>query len=551
MALFDVKLQCCDADDYRQFGQDCAINDICHGALRPAGDYLWFSVPSRFGLPDNAFVVANFLVAALGVFLSYFALKKIASEIYSRPLGKLPAFFLFVISAGIHTVFLQPTIFHTLSDPPASMMFLSGVWLLILAHTSTRGRVKAIFYLLSGVCLGFGAWLRAFNLYPVIACIFLYSFFWLFARKKSYRELLVLIALVPIGLQYAIMSKAYGTISYLNKEETKAWTDLHLNTSYVGFDTVFPRNGQYWPSKYCDTQLGILNGIKEGDIKSAACVIAERLYFYLGSYEPETYMFSNIKNQLARSSSERIGDRDVDWFTQDLIWEGDAEIAPDGQRSADRLTAMKVAKGGVGDVVQWVPLKANTTYTFSVWLWAPKPKTINLSLKHHWGVAPVVARQFYLTEKPVQYAITGTTDLAGMYDIDVGRTSYEENPISFGEEQGDFFYAWGAQLEEGEKITSYAPNEQINSDSVRIWKPWLLVANFLMIMIVFGVLLKQRLFWFGSRTGISILGALLVVVAQGVAIIPEQRFVISLMIFCWLIAALSIFMLRQKPKNVS
>lgn len=385
-SLFEVKLQCCDADSYRQFGSDCAVDGVCHGALRPAGDYLWFSIPYRLGLPDATFVAANFLVIALGIFLSYLALKKIAAEVYGRPLKKWSAFFLLVISAGIHAVFLAPTVFHTLSDPPASMMFLSGIWLLILAHTASQGWVKAILYLLCGTCLGFGAWLRAFNLYPVIACVALYLLLWLFSKEKAFKELLILVALVPIGMQYAIMYKSYGTLSYLSENETKEWSNLHLNQSYVGFDTIFPRNGQYWPSKYCNTTLGILNGLQERDFKAVACVIAERLYFYLGSYEPETYIFSNVKNQLVGLSSENIGDIKSDWFSQKLLWEADVELAPNGQKTADRLKIIEVSPDGAGDVVQWVALRGNTVHTFSVWLWAPKPKTINLAFMYHWGV---------------------------------------------------------------------------------------------------------------------------------------------------------------------
>lgn len=548
-SFFEVKLQCCDADSYRQFGNECAVDGVCHGVLRPAGDYLWFSVPYRLGLPDEAFVVANFLMVALGVLLAYLALKKIASHIYGRPLEGWSAFFLLVMCVCVHVVFLLPTIFHTLSDPPASMMFLSGIWLLILAHTASRGWVKAILYLLSGVCLGCSAWLRAFSLYPVITAVSLYVFLWLFSKEKAFKELLILVALVPIGLQYAIMYKAYGEFSYLNKEETAGWSNLHLNQSYVGFDTIFPRNGQYWPSKYCNTELGILNGLQVRDFKAVACVIGERLYFYLGSYEPETYIFSSTKNQLVGLSSENIGSLRSDWFVQNLVWEGDVEISPNGQRTADRLTATETAQGGIGDVVQWIPLKANTTYTFSVWLWAPTSKTINIALKYHWDDAPAVVRQFYLTDTPTRYAVTGTTRQAGLYDIDIGRTPYKENTISFGEAPGDFFYAWGSQLEVGEKMTSYEANEKVDPDSVRVWRPWLLAVNLVMLAVALIVLLKGRLFWFGNRVGVSISGALLVVAAECIAIIPEQRFAITLMVFFWLIAILSVLVLYQKSEH--
>lgn len=138
---------------------------------------------------------------------------------------------------------------------------------------------------------------------------------------------------------------------------------------------------------------------------------------------------------------------------------------------------------------------------------------------------------------------------AGLYDIDIGRALTTNDSISFGTEEGDYFYAWGAQLEVSEKMTDYDANEKVDPNSVRIWHPWLLVVNLLMLVVTFCALFKRRSFWFGNRVGASILGALLVVVAESIAIIPEQRFVISLMIFLWLITGLFILMLCQRQKH--
>jgi hypothetical protein len=234
---------------------------------------------------------------------------------------------------------------------------------------------------------------------------------------------------------------------------------------------------------------------------------------------------------------------------QNLTWERDVVAAPNGQEVAGRLTATDIASGGVGDVVQWIPLKGNTTYTFSVWLWAPKPKTINLTVKYHFNDRSVAKRQFTLTPQPVRYWVTGATFQDGLYDVNIGRTPYPDDRITFGAEEGDFFYAWGAQLEEGEKMTNYETNEKMDPDSVRVWRPWLLVVNFLVLATVLCMLFKRRAFWFKNRVGVGILGALLVATIEGIAIIPEQRFVISLMVFLWLITALSVVMLCQKARN--
>jgi hypothetical protein len=538
MSLFDIALQCCDAIDYLGLGSECAQGDKCYGDLRPVGSYLWFSIPYRLGWPYKSLIAANFAFTALSMLLSVLALRKLLAATYNVSVGKMTLLILLLASSFIHAIFLLPTIFHTLTDPPSNMLMLSGIWLLVLAHYSTNNVAKTLQFFLVGLCFGLAVWLRAFYFYPAMAGVAIYMLLWVVSSKKKWVELLILLVLLPIGAQYFVMHREYGTYSFLEEKSTSSWTFNHLNTPYVGFDTVFPRTGYYWWPQHCQASFGILNGLQEKKYHDAACVLAERLYFYLGTYETETYKFTNVKNVLNGKFVENIGDENSQWFASAFDWQKDVEQAPNGEKTADKLVIKEPAPDGKGDVMQWVPLKGSTPYTFSVWLWSPLAKTINLSITHHYRPDVVALQQFTLSPEPVRYSITGITPADGLYDIDIGRTAYPESAMTFGTEAGDFFYAWGAQLEAGEKMTDYNGLEIADPDSVRVWHPALLALNVIVLLLSMKVFIDGKQFWLKSRAGISLLAILFVAAAECVAIIPEQRFAIGLMIFFWLMATI-------------
>ncbi|HSC76094.1 MAG TPA: hypothetical protein VLB90_07660, partial [Pseudomonadales bacterium] len=251
MSFIDIALQCCDAGDYLSKGAECAQDNVCYGDLRPIGDYLWFSIPSRLGLPDKSLIAANFAVAAIGLLLSVFALRKLLSAVHNVTLSKSALLILLLLSACIHAIFLLPTIFNTLSDPPASMALLSGIWLLVLAHYNANVAARILQFFLGGLCLGLAVWLRAFYLYPVLAGLVVYMLLWIFSSKKKREELLVFLALLPIGVQFFVMHQMYGTYGYLGEESTSRWARAHLNTPYIGYDTIFPRDGYFWSPQHC------------------------------------------------------------------------------------------------------------------------------------------------------------------------------------------------------------------------------------------------------------------------------------------------------------
>ncbi|MBK8102460.1 MAG: hypothetical protein IPK30_04025 [Cellvibrionales bacterium] len=536
--LFDISPQCCDAGSYMQYGSECA-KDItaCYGDLRPIGDYLWFSIPERLGLAPENIVVVNCITALLGALFWAFVLKRILSVWGGVFVNKVVFSLLLFISLAAHAFFLRPTIFNSLSDPPATAMLLLGVGCLVLSSIhGGKPIVKAAQIFFAGIFLGSAAWLRAFYLYPALACVFVYLLLWVAGSNRQWKELLVLAALLPIGIQFSVMYRAYGTIGYLQQDMQSSWTQTHLNAPFTGFDTVMPRNGHFWSPQHCEASVGILNGLAQQDYKSVACVVIERLRFYFGTYEIENYIFSDAKNYLVRQNAENIGDINAEWFSQNLRWEKDVAAAPSGQKTADRLTVVAPAVGGTGDTVQWVELPAETAFTFSVWLWSPKPKTINLLFGSHSDSTIAARRQFTLAAFPVRYSITGETRKAGLYDVGIGRLSSLDDPISFGTEEGDALYVWGAQLEKGNVATAYDGAVKISPESIRVWRQPLLMLNVLALLLFFIAIYQQRALWVKSRTGIAIISLFTVVLAECVAIIPEQRFAIGLMVIIWTIA---------------
>ena len=547
LSFLKVAPQCCDAKDYVQFGIECANTNVCYGPLRPVGDYLWFSIPSRLGWPIESLITANLLLMFISVTLSVIAIRKIfpfiCKSINSSP---PPIFLIAILSLIVHAFFLRPTIFNTLSDPPANMFLFTAVWMLLIAHFDTGSIKKGVQFFIIGICLGLAAWLRAFYLYPVLAGIFVYIFIWIVSKNKVWQELLILIALLPIGLQYAVMHEVYGDNSYLKKEKTAGWINLHLNNPNSGYDTTFPHNGHYWQPQHCEAQFGIVNGFLNGEFKDVACVVAERIYFYLGTYKKETYIFPAVKNKLIGQYAESIGDESGDWFLNKMTWEPDVEMAPSSQKTADKLTITSPLPDGQGDIVQWVQLHGNTSYTFSVWLWSPFSKTINLVIKRDRDNELVALQKITLSAVPTRYSVTGVTPSDDVYDVNIGRAPYKDHAITFGTEPGDFLYAWGAQLEIGESATEYDGSAVASPESIRTWHVELLLLNITVFLIAIWRFIVHRSFWLSGKSGASVLVIFLAAAAEGVAIIPEQRFAIGFMIFFWLIATTFIFMQIKK-----
>ena len=157
-----------------QYGSECA-KDIaaCYGDLRPIGDYLWFSIPERIGLAPENIVVVNCVAALIGALFWAFVLKRILFAWRGVLVNKVFFSLLLFISLAAHAFFLRPTVFNSLSDPPASVMLLLGIGCMVLSGIQGgQSVVRAGQIFFAGIFLGAAAWLRAFYLYPVLICVF-------------------------------------------------------------------------------------------------------------------------------------------------------------------------------------------------------------------------------------------------------------------------------------------------------------------------------------------------------------------------------------------
>lgn len=536
----EIAPQCCDANGYLAQGSQCALNGVCYGELRPMGNYYWFSMPARFGWSDNTLVVANIFMVALSIILSVVAIAGLLRV--DRKAALRCCLVVVPFTAAIHFWYFRPTLFHTLSDTPAAAMLLCGIWLL-MCHFFWRPTrfLSGSLLLLAGFFLGLSVWLRAFYLYPVFFLLLVYIIGWLFSDSKKLVHLLILSALIPLAIQYGTMFKVYGHYSFIKQELSASWQETHLNSVIVGYDTMVYNSGYQWRPKHCEASYGILNSLKVKDAASLFCVLGERLYFYLGTYKPNTYQHPSLKNYLSQKGASSIGDPKSYWSLNNLHWTSGLSVVLDQTLlKPDRLDITVPQPNGSGSASANTVLKEGVVYTFSVWLWSPLSRSINLAVVNRAEGKQIAGEQVLLTPMAKRYAITGRSGKTGVYDLYIGATPTQNMPITFGNEAGDFLFAAAPQIEEGANATQYVAEETVDPDEVRQWSLSLLCINGAMLALFFCVIFCGREFWFYTRTGLGVTTLFLVAGAESIAIIPEQRFVIALMVFFWIIALLPV-----------
>lgn len=120
-------------------------------------------------------------------------------------------------------------------------------------------------------------------------------------------------------------------------------------------------------------------------------------------------------------------------------------VAPDGLTTADTLTATLASSF----VTQSIVAAGSTKYTFSVYLRAAAPVTMNIALSESTGGAATVSSTCVVTTVWQRFTVSITT-ATGVSGI----TCSIGNLTSFG--AGEVLYAWGAQLETN-VATSYIP----------------------------------------------------------------------------------------------
>ena len=199
---------------------------------------------------------------------------------------------LFVMAVIVHGFFFYPVLFNSLADLPGTALILIGTWLLLLA----RRHQAFTLFALAGVCLGLGLWVRAYYLYPVSIALAVYALCWVLQKQRSFRDLGLLLVLLPVALQFQATHNATGQWGFLDPASTSSWSGVHFNSNFSSYDTVLPRSFHY-DIPECSKHESLRTHLENKSISGLACLLGARTYFYLGSYAPKTYLFNKNERQ--------------------------------------------------------------------------------------------------------------------------------------------------------------------------------------------------------------------------------------------------------------
>ncbi len=523
--------QCCDADDYLGLGARCAAGGGCYEPLRPMGSTLWFALFDALGLPPSALVWVHVGLMLLSSALALrVALRWCGPALALRARGARRAWIAALGLAALlaHGVFLWPVLRHSLADPPAAVAALLALWLILLRRPDSG----ALHYAGIGLLLGLAAWVRAFYLYPVLGWLAAVGLLWALDRARRPRELWLLLALLPIGLQYAATWRHTGGLAYISPSEQAKWSELHLRDGSAGYDTLLrPVEAFRWPSPCSADNRGPRQALEALDLPLLACIALSRFDFYFGSYAPATYLTPRTGNLNTLEDVERLGGVEL----LGTRYEMNADRAPDGRHSASRLVVEQVGEE-VGVRRALAPLQSGA-YTFSVWAWAPEPATLDLRFYRQSDGAIAFERQVAIDGQSHRHVVSGTPLDGSPHLLLVGRG--RDSQATWGRRVGDALYLWGGRLERGEQASPWErPADPRAGEARRLWSPVLLLAHLAAFAVVGALLWRSRAGLDRQRLGAVVLLGLLL--AEGLAIVPEQRFMIAVQVALWTVAAFAL-----------
>lgn len=538
--------QCCDAHQYQDLATLCATQGICYDPLRPMGAVLWFSLPLRLGLPFEALIYPHLLLLFVSMVLSAVAALSWTRRLLPS-LGRIDILWqgvlLFGLSALIHLPVFYSLVFTSLADAPAGLLALNGVWLLLLA----RGRV--VWLVLAGLCLGLAAFVRVFYLYPLLGMAAVYALLWCWQKPRHWQGLGFLVCLLPLLVQYCATWQEKGSWSYLAPDESEFWTQAHFNSRASGYDTVLPFAAYQWFSDCAVDYGGIQGSWQQREWQGLACIFWQRYRFYFGSYAPHTYLaprpyFAADKNLLL--FREQMEQRPV-WLYDRITVKPDAAVAPDGEWAADKVEALYATVGGSGALMQGFEPNRPKPYTFSIWLWAPEPIEVALSIVRESDADVAGQQRFILSPVPTRYSVTGTARGLGVHLVRVGIFDTTEPRLDeavgrFGEAEGDTFYAWGAQLNRGRQLQAYYPDVRV--DRQRHWSSALLWLNAAAMVSVLVVLWRIRRSMRREDWAVAVLPML--VFGESMLVVPEQRFIVVLLVMQWMMTMTALLLWYRK-----
>jgi len=528
--------QCCDAISLQKIGEKCALYNDCYTDVRPGGAGYWFSLPTRFGLPDSSLIYTNIALLLLSSLLSCLAIFSIQRQ--KKPIVIKICFAM--ASVAIHGIFLWPTLFTSLSDPPSALLMLNGIWLLLLSR-NTNSAPNLMLIVVGSSMLGLAAWIRSFYFYPLLASIAIgcIGFYFLLKEHKKISHVLILSALLFPGVQIMHTYKTTGKIAYIYTAASNNWINTHLGSKEIGYDTVLPELAMYSRPQYCNINSGLLVSLKTLDYSSLLCLLTNRAAFYLSTYKSTTFIDKNKpKNLLSGERAEDInGDATSLVHNLDIQW--NAAIDPFGNITAAKLQKKQTASTDIAYVAQWITLPGDTEYTFSVWLWAEHPKNIEIAFSRHRDNLLIAKKNTSVTTQPQRFFVSGKTQDANDYNVSIGNMPFANDSIDKSPMPATF-YAWGAQLEVGSLMTEYSDFEAPNPELLRPQYPLLLAANIIAIFTALLFMVRKREVLLTNPAHLVAVSIMVFSFAQALIVIPEQRFIVACMIFIWLLAVMEI-----------
>lgn len=520
-------LQCCDAGHYLALGQYCAAQGACVDGLRPVGALLWFSLPHRLGLDPAYLIYANIALLLVSVLLSVLAVLAVA-RLRWPGLRWLPfsglALAVAFASFLSHAVFFWPVLQVALVDAPAGLLFLTGIWLLVLS----RHGGAAVCVFLAAWCLGYASWLRAFYLYPVIGGVLVWLLLWLRRRCRPWSQGLLLLALVPAAIQCYVVHERWGEWGFLPMQSTANVRAFHLGSPVAGYDTIYPLEGHFWYTD-CPKQWGVAQAVEARDLREGWCLIESRLRFYAGSYAGHTYTAGEFLDWYVFGEIfiDDVGNPNF-WGLDNLVREADVLVAPDGKQSVDKVTVVQPDERGAGMLYYYGTQSHIAPHRMAVWLWANRPKSIDLAMYRVNDGAIIARKRVMLGTVPQEYELLGTPLDTGSHGVMIGKLP--DATVSFGTEAGDTLYSWKGVLAELPETARF--HKKTAPELIRQWLPGLLWLNALMFILAGAWLwmVRQALGAVSGCLAVMLLG----VIGQSLLIIPEQRFVIVVFVLCWL-----------------
>ena len=506
--------QSSDALDYLDIGKQCAESGVCFDNLRTVVTCYWFSMPYRLGLtPDSFFLLVHAFVLLVSVAL---ASRLIVALVPTRSrYERTSVAGVVMLTALVHGVFLLPTFFHALTDTPAALMLLIAMELLLLVHIKPMrypNRVIAVVGLLLGVVVA----LRVFYLYPLLIAVSIYQIVsWRVKDRGSVNEFkkrYLWVMLLPILFQIGATYQHTKEVSYLPTEGTRFWRNIHQYSPYIGYDTLLPEESYPWFGDK-ETCMGLRPALERQNWGGLLCTLGGRIRFLLGSYAHQTYIQTDRIEWDYVSIDPRLQASDIpaaDWPY--AMTQGGGRLTPD---KSDLATPQRMVQ--------------------EIWLDNPGPVTVNLTAR---DVDPVMTSEPVYVQMRIEN-VDGklladhwlqlgkqlqrhhwhlTLDQPGRYVVVIAVSNDKRAPTVF--DAGDFTVQTG----EHEEMYPMAP------ERIRKWSVGWLWIQCLSAAVLMALLLSRL----RCQPRMVVLALLpLLVLAQSLLIIPEQRFVVVFEILLW------------------